>query len=115
MQDAREGIQNVKCFSVWGYTRGKLQTYMNLGGGGRGGSLKYPLPPTKFLLKATLPQGHRKKMAFFKKFLTFLAKKCHFLKKIFWTSQDFHKSEVKISKVFLNPYPPPKIFGRAHV
>jgi hypothetical protein len=59
------------------------RTYMSLGGGvvgGWGGGLKYPLPPMKFSLKATLPLP---KIAFLKKFLTFLSKKCHFFRK-FW-------------------------------
>jgi len=42
---------------------------------------------------------------------------------MFETSQDFHKSEIKCSrkfrplplKMFLNPYPPPKVFGQANV
>ncbi len=47
-----------------------------------------------------------------------------FFQKIFGTSQDYHKSAVKFSKIFwplpplkifLNPYTPPKIFGQAHV
>ncbi len=61
-------------------TNKQLYPYMSLGVGGMGGGwgLKYPLPPMKFLLKATLPLP---KMAFLKKFLTFLAKKCHFFRK----------------------------------
>ncbi len=64
-------------------------------------------------------------MAFLKKCLTFSAKKSHFFRK-FLGPRDFYKSAVKFSKKnlhlpppplksFLNPYPPPKIFGQAHV
>jgi hypothetical protein len=94
---------------------------LSLGGWeGERGRLKVSPPPMKFSLKATLPPP---KMAFLKKFLTFLAKKCHFFQKILGTSRDYHKSAVKFFKffdtspplkIFLNPYPPPKIFGQAH-
>jgi hypothetical protein len=67
----------------------------------------------KFLLKATLPP----KMAFFEENFDFLGQQMTFLKKIFETSQDLHKSEVKVSnkcfpplKIFLNPYPFTKSF-----
>jgi hypothetical protein len=43
-----------------------------------------------------------------------------FLKKFFGTSRDSHKSAIKFSKIpplkiFLNPHPPPNIFGQAYV
>jgi hypothetical protein len=61
------------------------------------------------------------------KFLTFLAKKSHFSEN-FWDLSGFLKFAVKYPKKidpsppppkkkkknFLNPYPPPKIFGQAH-
>ena len=42
-------------FSRWDESRRCRSPYMSLGGG-EGGGLKYPLPPMKFSLKATLPQ-----------------------------------------------------------
>jgi hypothetical protein len=71
-------------------------------GGMGGGGLKYPLPPMKFLLKATLPPP---KMAFLKKFLTFLAKKCHF-SEIFWDLSGLSQIYNKIFKNFMTPPPP---------
>jgi hypothetical protein len=92
------------------------------------GSLKYPLPTTKILLKATLPPAPPKialeKNSIFGEIFDFFGYKMPFFQKILETSQDFHKSAVKFSKqilttpppplkIFLNPYPPPKIFGQA--
>jgi hypothetical protein len=73
----------------------------------------------KFLLKATLSPPKILKIAF----LTFLALKSHFLEK-FWDLSGLSQICSKIFKkmltppllkIFLNPYPPPKIFGQAHV
>jgi hypothetical protein len=84
------------------------------GMGGGWGAKSIPSPPS---------QNFRKKMAFLKKFLTFLAKKCHFFK-TFWDLSGLSQICSKIFKknltppplkIFLNPYPPPKIFGQAHV
>jgi hypothetical protein len=74
---------------------------MSLGGlGGGWGGFKYPLPPMKFSLKATLPPP---KMAFLKNFLTFLAKKCHLKKKKFWDLSRLSQIYNKIFKNFLTP------------
>jgi hypothetical protein len=62
---------------------------MSLGGWGMGGGLEYPLPPMKFLLKATFSPP---------KILIFLDQKYTFFQKFFWTFRDFHKSAVKFSK-----------------
>jgi hypothetical protein len=71
-------------------------------------------------IKATLPLP---KMAFWKKFLTFKAKKCHFFRKFLGPLKIVTKLPYNFQKIidtsplktFLNPYPPPKIFGQAHV
>ena len=94
---------------------------MSLGGGW--GLKLYP-PPTKFSFKATLPhlakQNFWKKWHFWRNFWLFWP----FFQKILGTSRDYHKSAIKFSKffwplpplkIFLNPYPPPTIFGQAHV
>jgi len=46
--------------------------------GGWGWGLKYLLPPYEIFVKGYPPPS---KMAFLKKLFTFLAKKCHFLRK----------------------------------
>jgi hypothetical protein len=48
----------------------KIKGIHEFRGVGEGGGLKYPLPPMKFLLKATLPPTKMfgKKMTFFQKF-----------------------------------------------
>jgi hypothetical protein len=51
------------------------------------------------------------KNGIFEEIFDFLAKKCHFSEN-FWDLLRFSKI---CSKIFLNPYPPPKIFGQAHV
>ncbi len=104
----------------------QITSYMSLGEGGWGG-LKYPLPPYEIFLKGYPPptwnfasQNFRKKMAFLKKFLTFLtifsenfgdlsglSQICNKIFKIFLTPPPL--------KIFLYPYPPPTIFGQAHV
>jgi len=62
-------------------------------------------------------------MAFLKKIFTFLAKKCPFSEN-FWDLSGLSQICNKIFKnfltppplkIFFNPYPPPKIFGQAHV
>jgi hypothetical protein len=74
---------------------------MSLGGGwerGSGGGLKYPLPHYEIFLN-----GYpRKKMAFLKRFLTFLAKKCHFSEN-FWDLSGLSQISNKIFKNFLTP------------
>ncbi len=82
-------------------------------GGMGGGGLKVSPPPSEIFVK----------WHFWWNFLLFCLKNAIF-QKIFGTSRDYHKSAIKFSKffwplpplkIFLNPYPPPKIFGPAHV
>jgi hypothetical protein len=87
-------------------------------GGGWGG-LK--VSPMKILLKATLPPP---KNGIFEEIFDFFGKKNAILEENFWDLSRFSQICSKIFKknltppplkIFLNPYPPPKIFGQAHV
>ncbi len=84
----------------------------------RGGGLKVYHPSYEIFIEGYLPPTWN----FAKQ--NFFVKKMPLFQKIFGTSWGYHESAVKLSnkfwplpplKMFLNPYPPPKIFGQAHV